>query len=155
MCPSPEASSAGSSAFVTRRVPITLVSNIQRQSSSSACATGSRPFAPPALFTSSDTSGTAAANAATDSASVTSRRTAVPSISGGDLGAAVRPAGAEHDVEAGLGQGAGGGRADAGAGAGDDGGGAGSSLMAGQPMDLTRRPAVRCGSRAGPQPAAS
>ena len=81
MCPSPDAISVGSRACVTRSVPMTLVSNIHRQSSSSASATGSRPLAPPALLTSSFASGTAAAKAATDSASVTSRRTAVPSIS--------------------------------------------------------------------------
>ncbi len=79
--PSPEATSAGSRARVIRSVPSTFVSNIQRHASTSASATGSSPFAPPALLTSTRQSGTAATKASTESWSVTSRRSAVPSTS--------------------------------------------------------------------------
>ncbi len=81
MWPSPLAISFGSSALVTRSVPSTLVSHIQRQSSSSASATGSSPRAPPALFTSTRHASMPSQNAWTEAASVTSSSTAVPSIS--------------------------------------------------------------------------
>jgi hypothetical protein len=100
-------------------VPITFVSNIQRHASSSASATGSRPFAPPALF------GLGIGDVQPHGRSVDL---------GGDPGAAVDAPRAEHDVETGLGQRPGGGGADAGAGAGDDCGGSiahGTSLEAG------------------------
>src|SRR5712691_2317483 len=71
-CPSPEASSAGRNAFVTRTVPRKFSSYIRRQASSSASAIVSLPNAPPALFTSTRTSGTWDANAATEPGSVTS-----------------------------------------------------------------------------------
>ena len=81
--PSPESISLGSSARVTRSVPITLVSHIQRQCSRSASATGARPLAPPALFTSTCTAPSAltcAASASTEAWSVTSVINAVPPI---------------------------------------------------------------------------
>ncbi|SKY42888.1 Uncharacterised protein [Mycobacteroides abscessus subsp. abscessus] len=79
--PSPDASSAGSRALVTRSVPRTLVSHIQRQSSRSAVATGSSPFAPPALLTSRSTRSRPSTNRATDSSSVMSSCLPVPPIS--------------------------------------------------------------------------
>src|SRR5690606_31652146 len=79
--PSPEAMSSGISALVIRMVPMTLVSHIQRQSSSTASATGARPFAPPALLTSTSTRGSTVVNASTESSSVTSSSRAVPPIS--------------------------------------------------------------------------
>src|SRR5256885_289244 len=74
--PSPERSRAGRNARVTRAVPRTFSSYIRRHASRSASATGSRPNAPPALFTSRRTSGTLATNASTEAGSVTSRATA-------------------------------------------------------------------------------
>src|SRR4051794_12578061 len=80
--PSPPATSAGSSARVTCRRPITFTSYIRRQSSASACATGSAPKAPPALLTSRlRVSPTLPASPATDAGSVTSQVTGVPPIS--------------------------------------------------------------------------
>ena len=80
--PSPLAISAGSSAWVTCISPITLTSNIRRQSSLSASATGAAPKAPPASLTSTfSVPPTAAASAATDFSSVTSQTTGVPPIS--------------------------------------------------------------------------
>ena len=81
MNPSPLRSSAGSSAFVTLITPITFVSNMPRQFSSSASATGSRPSAPPALLTSTESSGSVFARSATESGSVTSSRSALPPTS--------------------------------------------------------------------------
>ena len=79
--PAPERSNAGSSALVTRSVPSTFTSYIHCQSPTSAVSTGSRPRAPPALFTSSVTgpgaASAAAARPATDSSEVTSQATAV------------------------------------------------------------------------------
>jgi hypothetical protein len=69
--PLPEAINAGSSARVTRNVPMTLVSHIQRQSSRSASATGCRPLAPPALFTSTSTRSSRCARESTAAPSVT------------------------------------------------------------------------------------
>src|SRR5581483_996425 len=71
--PSPEATSRGSRARVMRRTPRTLLSYIVRHFSSSACAIGSRPSAPPALLTSSRQPSTCAQNCSTAAGSVTSR----------------------------------------------------------------------------------
>src|SRR5512139_2012576 len=74
--------SAGRSALVTLRRPITFTSYIARQSSGSDSATGCDPNAPPALLTRTCSVGpTFAASADTSSVEVTSQRTAVPSIS--------------------------------------------------------------------------
>src|SRR5262245_7352743 len=81
MCPFPLRSRAGNSAFVIRITPITFDSYISRQFSSSASATGSRPSAPPALLTRTETSGRASATRATESGSVTSRCRARPPAS--------------------------------------------------------------------------
>src|SRR5438477_305474 len=56
-CPFPDASRTGRRALVTRTVPRTFTSNIHRHSSTPAVAMGSRPSAPPALFTSTRASG--------------------------------------------------------------------------------------------------
>jgi hypothetical protein len=58
-----------------------LVSYIERHFSSSAWATGSTPSAPPALLTSTESSGTVSASSATEWGSVTSSRIARPPIS--------------------------------------------------------------------------
>jgi len=80
--PSPLATSAGSSAWVTRSVPSTLSSNICCHWAGSVSATVSRPNAPPALLTSTATSvPTSWASRATEAGSVTSQSTAVPPIS--------------------------------------------------------------------------
>ena len=79
--PAPERWSAGRRARVTRIVPRTFTSNIHRQSSSAASAIGSRPLAPPALFTRTWQSPTEAAKASTDAGSVTSNREARPPTS--------------------------------------------------------------------------
>src|SRR6476659_4406505 len=81
MWPSPLCSSAGSSALVTLITPVTLVSYMPCQCCSSASAIGSRPSAPPALLTSTETPGSASASSATESESVTSRRSARPPTS--------------------------------------------------------------------------
>ena len=72
MCPPGSASRAGINAWVTRSTPITLTSYIHCQSTGLARSTGSTPIAPPALLTSTLTSGRSAANASTDAWSVTS-----------------------------------------------------------------------------------
>src|SRR5579872_5148239 len=72
MTPSPEATSLGRRARVMRSVPITLVSHIWRHLPSSASVSGSRPSAPPALFTSTRHEATAAQKPSTDPASATS-----------------------------------------------------------------------------------
>src|SRR4051812_25199630 len=81
--PAPLASSAGSSAWVTRSVPSVLTSNIHCQSAIEPPATGSMPCAPPALLTSTVTGAPSpvirSAIAATDSSEVTSQVTAVAS----------------------------------------------------------------------------
>ena len=81
MVPAPDASSAGSSAWVTRSVPSTFTSYIHCQSPTEPDSTGSRPRAPPALLTSRVTgpgaAAAAAASPATDSSEVTSQATAV------------------------------------------------------------------------------
>lgn len=74
--PSPDAVSAGSRAWVTLRVPMTLTSYIVRQSAGSPVATGSAPMAPPALLTSTSHWPRAAAKASTAARSVTSRASA-------------------------------------------------------------------------------
>jgi len=79
--PSPEEIRRGSSARVRRRVARTFISHIQRQSSSEVCSTGSSPFAPPALFTSTRAAPTPPAKAAIEPASRTSSGSAVPPIS--------------------------------------------------------------------------
>ena len=80
--PAPLATSAGISAWVTSRVPITLTSYMWRHTAGSASVTCSSPKAPPALLTSrSSRSPTADASASTWLASVTSHVTAVPPIS--------------------------------------------------------------------------
>src|SRR5712692_6829690 len=76
--PSPERSSAGRNALVTRAVPKRFNSYIRRHASRSASAMVSRPNAPPALFTRTRAAGTAAAKASTDSGSVTSSERARP-----------------------------------------------------------------------------
>src|SRR3954447_5227248 len=81
MWPSPLCSSAGSSALVTRMTPMTLVSYMPPQWCSSASAIGSGPSPPPALLTRTETSGRASASSATESGSVTSRRSARPPTS--------------------------------------------------------------------------
>ena len=72
---------AGSSAFVTRITPATFDSHISRHCSSSASSTGSRPSAPPALWTIRSTCGSAGPSSATESGSATSRRIARPPTS--------------------------------------------------------------------------
>src|SRR3954471_17822535 len=81
MWPLPLRSRAGRSVLVTRITPITLVSYIWRQFSSSASATGSSPSAPPALLTTTDTSGSCSVSSATESGSATSSRSARPPTS--------------------------------------------------------------------------
>src|SRR5439155_15604881 len=79
--PSPDRSSAGRKARVTLDVPRKFTSHIHRHASSSASATGSRPTAPPALLTSTRTSGTCETKVRTDSPSDTSSDRARPPIS--------------------------------------------------------------------------
>ena len=62
----------GARAWVSWSGPITLTSNIARQSAGSAVSTGSAPIAPPALLTSTSQRSTVPAKALTASASVTS-----------------------------------------------------------------------------------
>src|SRR5205823_9300565 len=90
MWPSPERSRAGRNARVTRAVPRTFSSYIRRHASRSASATGSRPNAPPALFTSRRTSGSLATNASTEAGSVTSRATARATPPSAPMAAATR-----------------------------------------------------------------
>ena len=119
--PSPEAISLGSSALVTRRVPSTLVSHIQRQFVE--VGVGDRlaaPLAPPALLTSTSTRSRPAASASTAAPSVTSATIAVPPISVGEGLDAVLAAGHADHVKAKSGKGFRGRLTDAGAGTGDD-----------------------------------
>ena len=111
--PSPLASRAGSRPRVVRTVPSTLVSNIHCQSASDDDSMGSRPTAPPALFTSTRHSGISATKRV-DRAGVGHVELQGPAADGaGDLLQPVEPPGAEHDVEAFLGEAVGRGGADA------------------------------------------
>ncbi len=81
MVPEPDASRAGSSAWVTRSVPSTFTSYIHCQSATEPDSTGSSPRAPPALLTRRVTGpgawAAASASPATDSSEVMSQVTAV------------------------------------------------------------------------------
>src|SRR5438067_4832517 len=79
--PASERLRAGRNARVARIVPRTFTSYIQRQSSSDASSMGSRPFAPPALFTRTRQPPTKAAKTSTEARSVTSSLQARPPIS--------------------------------------------------------------------------
>src|ERR687893_658046 len=83
-CPLPERRIWGRSAFVISPMLSTFASNIQRQFSSTISATGSSPFAPPALLTSTEAppkDSVHAANSSMEPESVTSRNLACPAIS--------------------------------------------------------------------------